>query len=314
MHWPILDELCESDRARVLAATSSRRYARDETLVRQGEPGTAFHLVASGRVAVRVTTATGEVVTLSVLGPGDFFGEQALLGPRHQRTASVVALEPVETRSMDSATFDQLRRAYPSVEHFLVEVLAAQVRRLTAHLVEALYVPAEQRTLRRLLELLRQYRSREETWTVPVTQQDLAAMAGTTRPTVNRVLRGMEEAGVLRLERGRIVVLDLDALRRRAHAPSASGPALNGHAVVSSRAQTPGVRRDTITAPADTQEARMSEIPTSDELDDVEGHRMKRPSVDEARGDDVEGHRMKRPSLEGEDAEDDVEGHRMKRP
>lgn len=216
VQWPILQDLCEADRAHVLAAATHRRFARDATLVHQGEPGTAFHLVSSGRVAVRVTTSDGEVVTLSILGPGDFFGEQALLGPRHQRTASVVALEPVETLSMDSSRFDELRRAHPSVERFLVEVLAAQVRRLTAHLVEALYVPAEQRTLRRLLELLRQYRSSGTSRTVPITQQDLAAMAGTSRPTVNRVLRGMEEAGVLRLGRGRIEVLDVEALRRRA--------------------------------------------------------------------------------------------------
>lgn len=216
MEWPILHDLCEADRVRVLNAATRRRFARDETLVLQGQPGSAFHLLASGRVAVRVTTPTGEVVTLSVLGPGDFFGEQALLGPRHQRTASVVALEPVETLSMDSVRFDQLRRDHPSVERFLVEVLAAQVRRLTAHLVEALYVPAEQRTLRRLLELLRQYHRTGGTLSIPVTQQDLATMAGTTRPTVNRVLRGMEEQGVLRLGRGRVEILDVAALRKRA--------------------------------------------------------------------------------------------------
>lgn len=219
MEWPILQDLCETDRARVLAATARRSYERDEMIVHQGDPGGAFHLLARGRVAVRVSTLEGEVVTLSVLGPGDFFGEQALLGPRHQRTASVVALEPVETLSMDSARFDQLRRAQPSVEHFLVEVLAAQVRRLTTHLIEALYVPAEQRTLRRLLALLSRYRSGDAALVVPITQEDLASMAGTTRPTVNRVLRAMEEEGVLRLSRGRIEVLSIDALRRRASGP-----------------------------------------------------------------------------------------------
>jgi CRP/FNR family transcriptional regulator, cyclic AMP receptor protein len=218
VEWPILQDLCEADRARVLAATARHHYARDELIVHQGEPGGAFHLLERGRVAVRVSTPEGEVVTLSVLGPGDFFGEQALLGKRHERTASVIALEPVETRSMDSARFDQLRRANPSVEHFLVEVLAAQVRRLTAHLVEALYVPAEQRTLRRLLGLLARYRDNGSPLVVPITQEDLASMAGTTRPTVNRVLRAMEEAGTLKLSRGRIEVLSVDALRRRAGA------------------------------------------------------------------------------------------------
>jgi CRP/FNR family transcriptional regulator, cyclic AMP receptor protein len=219
VEWPILQDLHEQDRERVLAATSRHRYARDEVIVHQGEPGGAFHLIAVGRVAVRVSTSEGEVVTLSVLGPGDFFGEQALLGARHQRTASVVALEPVETQSMDSARFDQLRRAHPSVEHFLVEVLAAQVRRLTTHLIEALYVPAEQRTLRRLLTLLNRYRGNGTPLVVPITQEDLASMAGTTRPTVNRVLRAMEDAGALRLSRGRIEILSVDALRQRASPP-----------------------------------------------------------------------------------------------
>lgn len=216
MEWRILQDLSPADRARVLGATTRRHHARDATLVHQGEPGSAFHLIARGRVAVRVTTPGGDVVTLSLLGPGDFFGEQALLGPRQLRTASVIALEPVETLSMDAARFEQLRRAHPSVERFLVEVLAAQVRRLTVHLVEALYVPAEQRALRRLLELLRQYRAGGGPPVVAVTQQDLAAMAGTTRPTVNRVLRSMEDAGLLRLSRGHVEVLDLDGLRRRA--------------------------------------------------------------------------------------------------
>ena len=217
--WPILQGLHETDRTRVLAATVRHGYSRDETVVHQGDPGGAFHLLARGRVAVRVSTPDGETVTLSVLGPGDFFGEQALLGPRHERTASVVALEPVETLSMDGARFDQLRRAYPSVEHLLVEVLASQVRRLTAHLLEALYLPAEQRTLRRLLELLGRYDGGAPV-VVPITQEDLATMAGTTRPTVNRVLRRMEAAGALRLSRGHIEVVAVDILRRRAEAPA----------------------------------------------------------------------------------------------
>jgi CRP-like cAMP-binding protein len=219
MEWPILQELCEADRAHVLAATVRNTFVRNDVIVHQGEPGGAFHLLAKGRVAVRVSTPGGEVATLSVLGQGDFFGEQALLGPRHQRTASVVALERVETQSMDGARFDQLRRAHPSVEHFLVQVLASQVRRLTAHLVEALYVPADQRALRRLLALLSTYRATDAPLVVPITQDDLASMAGTTRPTVNRVLRAMEEVGALRLSRGRIEVLSVDALRRRAQAP-----------------------------------------------------------------------------------------------
>ncbi|MDQ1602702.1 MAG: family transcriptional regulator, cyclic receptor protein [Actinomycetota bacterium] len=216
MEWAILSELSEPDRKRVLAACISRRYSRNDTVFHQGEPGSAFHLLSSGHVAVRVSTSSGDIVTLAVLGPGDFFGEQALLSPRHLRTASVIALEPVHTLSLDLNRFDELRRTNPSVERLLVEVLASQVRRLTTHLVEALYLPAEQRAVRRLLGLVHHYRDGDAPVVIPVTQEDLASLAGTTRPTVNRVLRAMEDAGALRLQRGRIEVLDVQALRRRA--------------------------------------------------------------------------------------------------
>jgi CRP/FNR family transcriptional regulator, cyclic AMP receptor protein len=216
VEWAILSELSEPDRKRVLAACVNRRYARNDSIFHQGEPGAAFHLLAAGHVAVRVSTTSGDIVTLAVLGPGDFFGEQALISPRHQRTASVIALEPAHTLSLDLNRFEELRRTNPSVERLLVEVLASQVRRLTAHLVEALYLPAEQRAIRRLLGLVHHYKDRDGRVVIPVTQEDLASLAGTTRPTVNRVLRTMEDAGAVKLLRGRIEVLDVPLLRRRA--------------------------------------------------------------------------------------------------
>ena len=216
MDWQMLEGLVDEDRRRVLSATRRRHYSRGEVLFHEGDAGTALHMLSRGRVAVRASTPYGNVVTLSVLGPGDVFGELALVRPRHERTATVVALEPVETATLDWEAFDQLRRLHPSVEHFLVTVLAARVARLSAHLVEALHVPAEQRVLRRLLALVRLYRDGPLPIAVPLTQEDLASLAGTTRPTANRVLRQMEELGALRLTRGRVEILDLEPLRRHA--------------------------------------------------------------------------------------------------
>jgi CRP-like cAMP-binding protein len=156
------------------------------------------------------------VVTLSVLGPGDVFGELALVRPRHERTATVVALEAVETATLDQEAFDRLRHEHPSVDHFLVTLLARRVARLSAHLVEALHVPAEQRVLRRLLALVALYQDGPLPVTIPLTQDDLASLAGTSRPTANKVLRQMEELGALQLGRGRVKVLDLAPLRRHA--------------------------------------------------------------------------------------------------
>lgn len=212
----MLEGLDDEDRRRVLSTARRRHYRSGEVLFHEGDVGTTLHMLARGHVAVRASTPYGNVVTLSVLGPGDIFGELALVHPRHERTATVVALEPVETATLDQQAFDQLRREHPSVEHFLLTLLARRVARLSTHLVEALHVPAEQRVLRRLLALVRLYQEGPLPVAVPLTQEDLASLAGTSRPTANKVLRQMEELGALQLTRGRVEVLDVEPLRRHA--------------------------------------------------------------------------------------------------
>jgi CRP-like cAMP-binding protein len=88
------------------------------------------------------------------------------------------------------------------------------VRRQNELLLEALYVPVERRVLRRLAELSALYAARD--YVIPLTQEQLAEMAGTSRATVNRVLREEQKRGTVELRRGRTVVLDADEIVRRA--------------------------------------------------------------------------------------------------
>lgn len=215
MDWPLLDGIPEEPRRRVLAAGRLRRFARGEVIFHEADPGDSLHLIAKGRVAIRVTTPVGEVATLAVLGPGDFFGELALLGPA-SRTATVTALEKSETISIHRDAFETLKSEHPSVETFLTGVLGAQVRRLSGQVLEALYVPADKRVLRRLWELAKLYGEGADGTVVPLTQEDLASVAGTSRATVNRVLGQANEAGFVEVSRGKIAVLDAATLEKRA--------------------------------------------------------------------------------------------------
>ena len=175
--------------------------------------GTSLHLVESGLVAVRVTTPDGEVATLTVIGPGDAFGEMALLRRSSARSATAVALEPVTTLTLERAAFVRLCTEHPSVERLLVGLLAARVERLSGHLLEALYLSADKRIMRRLLELCRVYGSPGDTSVIlRLRQDDLAGLAGTRRPTVNTLLGQLQAAGTVALSRGRIEVLDIAAL------------------------------------------------------------------------------------------------------
>jgi CRP/FNR family cyclic AMP-dependent transcriptional regulator len=212
---PLFEGATEQEAARLLERARRRRFDAGEVVFHAGDPADTLHLIQSGRFAARVTTEFGDIATLNVLGPGDFFGELALLSPRAPRSATIVALEKGETLSVHELDFGRLRTERPETADVLIAILAAQVRRLSTHLAEALYVPADTRVRRRLLEMTEIYGEGEEV-TVPLTQEELASLAGTSRATVNRVLREEEEFGTLRLSRGRSTVTDAAGLRRRA--------------------------------------------------------------------------------------------------
>lgn len=211
MEFPLLASLTTEDRRLVLSTARRRRFKPGEVIVHEGDLADAFHLIAKGRVGVRVTSPSGSVVLVNVHGPGSAVGEQALLEPEGRRSATVAALEPTETLALTAEAFRELRRNHPGVDRILVEVLSKEVRRLTNRLAEALHETADKRVVRRLLDLDEIYDG-----VIPITQDSLAAMAGTTRPTANGVLRGLVGDGIVQLRRGRIELLDRPTLVERA--------------------------------------------------------------------------------------------------
>jgi CRP-like cAMP-binding protein len=217
MKWALLDGVPEDDVQQLLSIARRRKFARGEVVFHEHDPADTLHLIDKGRFAVRVATPLGDTAILAVLGPGQMFGELALLGDdEERRSATVAALEASETRSVHRIDFERLRERNPGTSNVIVAILSGQMRRLSRHLVEALYVSAEKRVLRRLLEVAEIYGDEDGGEVmVPLTQEDLAGLAGTSRATVNRVLRDEEARGTVKLGRGRTTVLDVETLTRR---------------------------------------------------------------------------------------------------
>ena len=217
MDWPLLEQVPEEDRRRFLAVARRRRFDKGTVVFHGGDPGDTLHFVASGRFCVRVETSLGVTAMLALIGPGDHFGILALLdGSRPQRSASIVALERSETLSVQKADFEELRHRFPAVNEMLLRALGDQIRRLSESLLEAMYTPVETRVLRRLLDAAKVWDGLVPGSIVPLTQEDLAELAGTTRPTTNKVLRQAEERGWVRVGRGRVELVQPDALLKRA--------------------------------------------------------------------------------------------------
>jgi CRP-like cAMP-binding protein len=183
-----------------------RRFDRGEIVFHRDDPGDSLHRVDSGRFAARIVTPGGDAATVSLHGPGDVFGLLAVIGVTRRRTATVVALERAETLAVPRSEFLRLRAAHPAMRDAIEEVLAAQLAATTDRLVEALYTPVSVRVRTHLLRLAALYGDLEQgEVTIPLSQEHLAGLSGTTRETVNRVLKQEQERGAVRLARGRIV-------------------------------------------------------------------------------------------------------------
>jgi CRP/FNR family transcriptional regulator, cyclic AMP receptor protein len=210
--WPLLAVLDDADAGAFLDQVQPRSFRRGQAVLHEGASATCLYLIDDGHAAVRVVTPDGDTAMIRVLGPGQHFGELALLSPG-ARTAGVDALDDLSVLVLDRATFDRLRRLRPQLEAVITEALVQEVRRLTHCLTEAYHLPATARVTLRLVELAGVYGSGlRDPVTIPLTQEELAQLTGATRPTVNRVLRALEDDGLIEHQRGRLLLLDVDAL------------------------------------------------------------------------------------------------------
>jgi CRP-like cAMP-binding protein len=208
----IFDELSPDDRREVMRRAKRSSFKAREVIFREGDLGNTLHWIESGLVAVRSTSALGDTVTFVVLGPGDTYGELALILPESARSASVVAVSATRTLALQRQDFEELRKTHPNVDRILLVALARTVQQLSARVIEAHYIPADKRVVRRVAELVEAFGDPA----LPFTQDDLAGLAGTTRQTVNKVLRDCEAAGVVKLSRGTVTVIDVSQLEKRA--------------------------------------------------------------------------------------------------
>jgi CRP-like cAMP-binding protein len=214
MEWRIFEGVPDEDVRAVLSLARRSTYRRGEVVFHRHDPADSMHLVTKGRFDVRIATSLGDEVALAIWGPGDIFGELAVLTAR-DRSATVTALEPGETLVVRGSELRRLARRHPALDEVLARVLAERVAFLSERIVEAYTVDAETRVARRVLELARVYGGSPPV-VIPLKQDDLAALAGTSRATVNRVLRDAERRGLVELGRGRTVLLDLEGMARLA--------------------------------------------------------------------------------------------------
>jgi CRP-like cAMP-binding protein len=218
---PLFAGLGEDGLESLVRGMRIRRFRRGETVFHVGDPGDALFIVISGSIKITLPADTGDEAILATLRPGDFFGELALLDGA-PRSATAVAIEATETYILARDRFRELIATEPMMRDAVMATMATEVRRLTHHVEELHFLDITGRLASRLARLAGETgAARLADGSIrlpgPLTQGDLAAMIGCTRQSVNKLLGMFTDDGLIRLERDRILVLDLDGLLRTAH-------------------------------------------------------------------------------------------------
>ena len=211
----LLAGLPPAEQERLAARMRRQAYRRGEVVVRQGDPGLSLHVVLEGRLKVLVGAQSGDEMLLAILGPGDTFGEVALLdgGPR---SATVVALEPSRTASLSREDFVDLIRQSAAVRDGVLVALAGIIRRATDELADFVGLGLSGRLAKRLLALAQAHGQPVGgtiELTLPLTQAELADMVGATRASVNQLLGSFEDRGAISRRGHRLVILRPELLR-----------------------------------------------------------------------------------------------------
>jgi CRP-like cAMP-binding protein len=195
----------ESIRKLVFEKTAERA----EMVLLEGEPATNLYFVASGVMKVFKTSAEGKEQILSIVRPGESFNDVAVFdgGPN---PVSARAMGPVLLYGIKKQDMEAILRNHPQIALNVIKVLARRVRHLVS-LVEDL---SFKHVIGRVAKILLEHVGGEMGRGPRLTQQEMAAMAGTAREVVGRLLKALEEEGAIKLDRHRIIITDKEALQK----------------------------------------------------------------------------------------------------
>jgi CRP-like cAMP-binding protein len=187
---------------------TERTVARNQVILLEGEQSDSLMFLTLGAAKVFRTSSEGKEQILDILRPGDPLNDVPIFdgGPNPY---SVQAMSPVTLYQISKADLDATLLRCPAMAQTITKSLASQVRRLMALVEELSFKHVSSRIARILLE----YMSDQLTPKQRLTQQEMAAMAGTVREVVGRALKSLEEIGAIKLDRHRIIIADAQALK-----------------------------------------------------------------------------------------------------
>lgn len=213
---PLFSTLEHEDLARVAAVSHPRRFEAGAIVFREGDASNSCYLIRSGRARAVREHPDGRSITLARFGPGDIFGELAMLDDE-RRSATVEAIEDVEALTILAEDMRRLLREQPEISVRLITALGRRLRETNERLARQSFQTVQSRVATVLSQLAAAARAEgagDGDVLITSTQADLAQLAGSSRESASRFLAVLERAGIITQGRGRLTVHDTAALER----------------------------------------------------------------------------------------------------
>ena len=213
---PLFSTLSDQALAGLAQQLRRRTFRKGTMIFHKDQAGDALYIVESGRIRIFLPAAGGEELTVDVAGPGDVFGELALLDGR-PRSASAETVDDTVSFTLSREEFQRYLAANSRLAAALVELLSNRLRHVTEYAESLAFLDVHARVARTLLEMADRYGVKKDGVEIDfdLTQTDLATMVGATRERVNRALAAFRSQGLVELRGKKIVLLDTQRLKQR---------------------------------------------------------------------------------------------------
>jgi CRP/FNR family transcriptional regulator len=213
---PVFEAMGPEDLRRVAEVAVPRRFATGQIIFREGDASDTCYVVRSGHVRAVRENVDGRAIALAHFGPGDIFGELAMLDPE-RRSATLEALDDLEAIAIAGSDMRRLMRQHAEIAAKLAIALARRLREANERLSRQSFQTVQSRVAGVLIQLVEQAQSEgagPRDVELKVTQAEVAQLAGSSRESASRFLAVLERANIITQGRGRITVHDPEALKR----------------------------------------------------------------------------------------------------
>jgi CRP/FNR family transcriptional regulator len=215
---PLFSALDDAAAERLMDSMTPRRLSRGDIVFREGDPGDSLYVIVTGKIKLARTSGDGRENLLSVLGPGEMFGELSLFDPG-PRLSTAYVVSNTELISLGNDALRTVLSEHPEVAMQMLAGLAHRLRRTNEGISDLVFTDVPGRVAKALLDLSDRFGRRTEAGLLvghELTQEELAQLVGASRETVNKALADFAHRGWLILGAKAVTLVDVDRLRRRA--------------------------------------------------------------------------------------------------